>query len=235
MKKEPLILNIESSTGKCSVCLSKGFEMVAFEEADEAFQHSKLLTQLIGLVLKKGGIGLNQLDAIAVGAGPGSYTSLRVGASTAKGICYALDKPLIKVDTLRSLAMAACNEIGKKEAIYCPMIDARRMEAYFNLYDGKGNSLSEPMAKVIDSQSFDGYFKNGKTIVFCGNGAEKFGNTILNEYAIFHPLECSALFMPELSIVHFQDEIFEDVAYFSPLYLKPPNITISKKRIFERV
>ena len=230
MKKKPLILNIESATGICSVCISSGLDILDFQEADEVFQHAKVLTKLIDNCLKKSGLRLNELDAIALSSGPGSYTSLRVGASTAKGICYALNKPLISVDTLQSLAIAAQKEKAIDEAFYCPMIDARRMEVYCNLFDGNGKPISETSAKVINEESFDGYFEKGKKVIFCGNGAAKCMGTITSPFAIFFPSECSAAHFPLLSMRHLENKKFEDVAYFVPHYLKPPNITIPKNK-----
>ena len=125
MKKEPLVLNVESATGSCSVCISKGLEILNFQVASELFQHSEVLTGLIDNCLKESGLSIRELDALAVSSGPGSYTSLRVGLSTAKGICYALGKPLIGVSTLRALALAAKGHFENQEALYCPMIDAR--------------------------------------------------------------------------------------------------------------
>ena len=228
MKKKPLILHIESATGICSTCISCGSEILDLQEAEEVFQHSNALTKLINKCLNNSGLTLKELDAVALSSGPGSYTSLRVGASTAKGICYALDKPLISVDTLQSLALSTIKKMPIKEALYCPMIDARRMEVYCNVFDSKGNPLSSTIAKVIDKRSFEDYFNNGQTIVFCGNGADKCRETIDSPCAIFDPSECSAAYLPELALHHFENKIFEDTAYFIPLYLKPPNITFPK-------
>ena len=228
MKEKPFILNIESATGVCSVCVSRGADILAFREASETFQHAKVLTNLIDKCLRDSGFGLEEMDAVAVSSGPGSYTSLRVGLSTAKGICYALGLPLIGVGTLRALALAAKNELEDEAAIYCPMIDARRMEVYCEIFDGQGNPLSEAAAKIIDEHSFKQFFEQSKTMVFCGNGAEKCRNVLNDPCALFCPLECSATYLPELSLQRYLKQEFEDVAYFTPHYLKPPNITIPK-------
>ena len=228
MIKRPIILNIESATGVCSVCISKGTEILAIQTADEVFQHAKVLTGLIGDCLKTSGLTLAEMDAVALSSGPGSYTSLRVGASTAKGICYALGKPLISVDTLQSLAIAAQKEMPENDALYCPMIDARRMEVYCNIFNEKGRPVSKPSAKVITESSFSDFFSNAKKMVFCGNGAAKCKEVIASPKVVFSPSECSAAYLPAISTVQFEKEVFEDVAYFTPLYLKPPNITTPK-------
>ncbi len=228
MKREPLILNIESSTGTCSVCISRGKDVLCYQEADQFYEHAKVLTTLIGKCLSKSGLTLQEMNAIAVSSGPGSYTSLRVGISTAKGICYALGKPLISVDTLQALALTGLQAKEMEGAYYCPMIDARRMEVYCNIFDENNRPISEPTAMVVETGSFDEYFESGKTIVFCGNGAEKCKNVLVSTYAKFSPTECSAAYLPAISSQQFVKGIFEDVAYFTPTYLKPPNITIPK-------
>ena len=228
LKKEPLILNIESATGSCSVCVSKGTEILCFQEASEAYQHAKVLTSLINECLSTGGLTLEEMDAIAVSSGPGSYTSLRVGISTAKGICYALGKPLISVDTLQALALTGMQADGIEGDYYCPMIDARRMEVYCNLFDKSNHPISESVAIVVGADSFAQYFESEKTIVFCGNGAEKCKNVLVSPNAKFYPSECSAVYLPAISSERYKEGKFEDVAYFTPTYLKPPNITIPK-------
>lgn len=228
VKEQPLILNIESATGVCSVCVSKGDEILNFQEAEETFQHSEVLTGLIDLCLKESKLGLIDIDAVAVSSGPGSYTSLRVGLSTAKGICYSLGKPLISIPTLKSLALAAKGDIKNEKAFYVPMIDARRMEVYCQMFDASGRHLNEPANEIIDEQSFKVFFQENKTVVFCGNGAEKCRKVLTDVNAVFLPSECSAMYLPVLSCQRYISGKFEDVAYFTPLYLKPPNITIPK-------
>ncbi len=228
MRKEPKILNIESSTGTCSVALSEGSTIVGFAEAEQTFEHAKVLTSLIATCLETASWQLRELDAVAVSSGPGSYTSLRVGISTAKGICYALNKPLISVDTLQALALSGMEAARMEDAIYCPMIDARRMEVYFSLFDKNNNQITEPKAMIIEAGAFDDYFKEGKKLVFCGNGAEKCRAVITSQSARFFPSECSASYFPSISSQLFESKKFVDVAYFKPLYLKPPNITTPK-------
>ncbi len=230
MNKKPLILNIESATGTCSVCVSRGTEILDLQEADQEYQHSKVLTNLIDKCLKGSNLTLGDLDALAVSSGPGSYTSLRVGVSTAKGICYALDKPLIRVGTLRALALAAQREVQVSGAYYCPMIDARRMEVYCSIFDADNNPVSEPAAVVVDNNTFVDAYPSGGQLVFCGNGAEKCRAVLGSERAVFHPSACSAAYLPPISSKRFWEGEFEDVAYFTPFYLKPPNITAPKPK-----
>lgn len=226
----PLILNIETATDICSVCISEGDKVLAIKEADKAFSHTSKLTVLIGACCEELGISLAQLDAVAVSKGPGSYTSLRVGASTAKGICYALDKPLIAVDTLRSIA-GITQANTKKQGLFAPMIDARRMEVYVTLFDKNLDLTMDTQAKIIDRDSFKEYFDQGQTIVFSGNGANKCQDVINSPLAVFSPEICSAANLVSLSYKAFQKNDFCDAAYFSPNYFKSPNITTPRKTL----
>ncbi|MCP3928970.1 MAG: tRNA (adenosine(37)-N6)-threonylcarbamoyltransferase complex dimerization subunit type 1 TsaB, partial [Bacteroidetes bacterium] len=154
-------LNIETSTEICSICISEDETILALKDADDPYVHAGSITLLIQDCLKQAGITLEQLSAVSVSSGPGSYTALRIGTSTAKGICYALDKPLISIDTLQALAFASAQKISG-EWIHCPMIDARRMEVYTAMYDSKGNAISDKQALIVEADSFDAYFSNGK-------------------------------------------------------------------------
>ena len=226
----PLILNLETATDRCSVCLSRGAEIESFMEAEETYQHSKVITILIDACLKKSGCSLQDLDAVAVSSGPGSYTSLRVGAATAKGICFSLNKPLVVVETLRSLAVATRKVVETEDAYYCPMIDARRMEVYCQIFDADGKPLEEAAAKIIGEGSFDEYFSAGKSLVFSGNGAQKCRPIFDGKKARFEDVFCSAKHLVELSLEEFRAGRFVDLAYFTPNYLKAPNITTPKKK-----
>ena len=230
-ENSPLILNIESATDICSVSLSRGTEILSFRETDETFAHSKVLTLLIEDCLSEKKIQLKDLDAVAVSRGPGSYTSLRVGSSVAKGICYALDKPLLSLDTLKSLALATCVAEGDAGAIYAPMIDARRMEVYTAHFSALGDRLMNTAAEVITEKTYSNIFKSEKKVIFCGNGAEKCRSVLLSPLAFFSPIVCSAMYLPPLAVQAFNEKRFEDIAYFEPEYFKAPNITKSKKRL----
>ena len=225
-----IILNIETATDVCSVCISKNDEILIIKEAEKDYSHTAKITLLIERCCAEIGMSLKQLDAVAVSKGPGSYTSLRVGASTAKGICYALDKPLLAIDTLQSIAQASSRE-GREKFLYAPMIDARRMEVYTSLFDKGMNLLEETHAEIINEHSFQKYFEQGYTIVFSGNGAPKCQKVIKSPNAIFSSEVCSAAYLVPLSFQAFQKKDFSDAAYFSPLYFKSPNITISRKTL----
>ncbi|HFA50931.1 MAG TPA: tRNA (adenosine(37)-N6)-threonylcarbamoyltransferase complex dimerization subunit type 1 TsaB [Bacteroidetes bacterium] len=228
MQKEPIILNIESATGTCSVAVSRGDKLLHLREAGKEFDHSRVLTTLIGDCLKASGLSLREIDAVAVSSGPGSYTSLRVGASTAKGICYALGKPLLKIDTLQALALGAQKDTPGHGGYYCPMIDARRMEVYCSIFDRQNKLITGAKAMVIEENSFGDLFEAGRKIVFCGTGAEKCQSVLTSPMAVFRPSKCSAANLPSLSNQQFKSGNFADIAYFTPFYLKPPNITVPK-------
>lgn len=227
----PLLLNIESATDVCSVCISRGEKILAFQESEEKMTHSKFLTLLIEKCIDAANVKLIDLDAVAISGGPGSYTSLRVGSSVAKGICYALEKPLISVNTLQSLALAAAKKTKDTTAIYAPMIDARRMEVYTAHFSASGDCLRETSADIITENSDLNIFKSEKKVIFCGNGAEKCRTTIISPFAEFSPSICSAKNLPPLALVAFNKQDFEDIAYFEPFYFKAPNVTKSTKKL----
>ena len=227
------ILNIESATSICSVCISQNGELISIHETD-ANKHASEITLMIDKCLVEADLKMTDLSAVAISNGPGSYTSLRVGASTAKGICYALNIPMIADDTLQSLAMAAYLEVQDEVALYCPMIDARRMEVYAAIYKIKdGNMINvEPMSPlIVDEETFKRFFDEGKRLVFSGNGATKCQPVIGSDATFFSDKVCSSLNMIPLSTAQFEMGIFVDVAYHTPVYLKAPNITKAKKII----
>ncbi len=222
-----IILNIETATDIGSVCVSNGGEVIATKDGSATFSHAKDTTLMIEACLTEAGIPMQNLDAIAISSGPGSYTSLRIGTSIAKGMCYALDKPLIAVNTLESLALAASKVA--QGAIYAPMIDARRMEVYTAFYD-EGMACTLPMQPLIlDETAFEAALNAEKTIVFSGNGAEKIKKVIDSPQFIFTEIICAARHLVLLAHRAFDAQLFESVAYFEPDYLKPPNITTPKK------
>jgi len=223
-----LILNIETATEICSICISKGTDILAIKESRDAYSHAGQITLLINACLEAANYKLSDLEAVAVSSGPGSYTALRVGAATAKGICYALNKPLIAVDTLQSIALATYHK-KKKQALYCPMIDARRMEVYSAFFAEKGEAENEPSAIVIDENAFSEQLAEGKIIICSGNGAEKCKAILKNPLISFEEVLCSSAHLVPLAQKAFDEKRFSDIAYFAPLYLKPPNITKAKK------
>lgn len=216
-----LILNLETATTVCSVALSKDGQLLALKEINNDYTHAENLTIFIDEVFQQAGLSLNQVDAIAVSKGPGSYTGLRIGVSTAKGLCYSLDKPLIALNTLQHSAFGCSLKHGGADALYCPMIDARRMEVYCAVYDKNNNPLLATTAEIIDEHSFKDLLEK-KTVYFFGDGAEKC-KTVLqknaNAFFIDH-LYPSATNMILLSEESYKHNAFEDVAYFEPFYLK---------------
>ena len=216
------ILCIETATTICSVALVENGAVVAQKISQEKNAHSAIVTLFVEDVLKESGNDYTDLDAVSVSKGPGSYTGLRIGVSTAKGLCYALDIPLISVNTLQSMAKGMASKMKKEEynALLCPMIDARRMEVYCAVYDNIGNEIRETKAEIIDNDSFTDYLKTNK-IIFFGDGAAKCRDIITHPNAVFYDdFQPSAGNMAGIATEKFRTGIFEDVAYFEPFYLK---------------
>ena len=217
------ILCIESATPICSIALARNGEIIRLRETDALQSHAASLMEFIQDVLESSGIALSAIDAVAVSKGPGSYTGLRIGVSTAKGLCFALDKPLIGISTLKSMAIGmikAC-QISDNTTLFCPMIDARRMEVYTALYDKDAAPVVPVSAKIIDESSFSELLQN-QTIVFAGDGSAKC-TKILEHHpnASFLKEEIvSAANMVSLANDSYNAGFFENVAYFEPYYLK---------------
>ena len=146
-----LILNIETATSACSVALAKDGKVIAAKETNDGQVHAEKITVFIKEILEQASVSFNKLDAIAVGSGPGSYTGLRIGTATAKGLCYTLDKPLIAVPTLKAMAQGAAEKLKRGDVLYCPMIDARRLEVYTALFDSTGKEILPVQAKILDA------------------------------------------------------------------------------------
>ena len=225
----PYLLHIETATGICSVAISKNHQLLALKEAADGFSHASKITILIQEALQEANIKITQVDAVAVSSGPGSYTSLRIGTATAKGICYALQIPLIVVDTLQALALASYQKIKKEDALYFPMIDARRMEVYTAAYDQKGIIQEALEAKIITSDSFQELLEQGKSLVLSGNGAAKCQTVLSHDKLFYLDLVCSAQYLIPIAYQFYQEAKFADIAYYSPTYFKAPNITKAKK------
>jgi tRNA threonylcarbamoyladenosine biosynthesis protein TsaB len=216
----PLILSIETSTTVCSVALHRGQKLLTSAEIQIEKSHSRFITILIEKLFSDSGEKINNLSAIAVSKGPGSYTGLRIGVSTAKGICYALDKPLIAIDTLESMAYQV-NQSNVHKALLCPMIDARRMEVYCALYDANLNCEENVKAVIIDENSFKEILSS-QQVLFFGDGSQKCAEVLgKNKNAFFlEKINPSAISIGELALNTFEEKRFEDVAYFEPFYLK---------------
>lgn len=230
-----LILNIETSTDVCSVALSKDGNLIAGKENFDGYNHATKLTVLVEELFKEVIFQITEIDAVAVSCGPGSYTGLRIGVSTAKGICYGANCKLLAISSLQILAHAAIEKLGNNidlDAILCPMIDARRMEVYTALYDQHLVLKSDIEAKIIDESSFEDVL-NSNTLIFCGNGSEKCEDTIISSSAKFiKGIKPLAKDMIKLSERAFSGERYEDVAYFEPFYLKDFIATKPKKKVF---
>jgi tRNA threonylcarbamoyladenosine biosynthesis protein TsaB len=220
------ILNIETTTTNCSVSLSnQGETVVLKEDYSSNYSHAERLHVYIDQVLKEANITVNELDAVAISKGPGSYTGLRIGVSTAKGLCYAADKPLISVATLKALA----HQITMDEGIIIPMLDARRMEVYSAVYDANHSQIRETQAQILEANVFDDYLEDNK-VYFVGNGVEKAKEIINHPNAIFIEGKLpSANEMSILSYKKYKKSDIEDVAYFEPYYLKDFIAIKSKK------
>jgi len=226
----PLILNIETATTVCSVALARDGKVIAMEEVNNGYTHSENLTLFIEKIMKQSGHELTNLDAIAVSMGPGSYTGLRIGVSAAKGLCFALDKPLIAIPTLKNMALGANISLiksnthpqgNKDNFLFCPMIDARRMEVYCTVYNQQLDIVKPTSADIIDKNSFSNLLE-AATIYFFGDGAAKCKTYLEhNKNALFlGNINPSAVSMATLSELAYLSNVFEDVAYFEPYYLK---------------
>lgn len=225
----PLLLLLETATDICSIGLCRDGELLSLVEIDERADHAARINELILEACRQANVALEIIDAVAVSKGPGSYTSLRVGAATAKGICYALDKPLVAADTLEAIARASQTaEAGTWR--YAPMIDARRMEVYTAIYDQHFQLLQPAHPLIIEPDVLAPFLDDGAGIVIAGNGAAK-SLPILSGNIQLQEVRCSAAHLVDLAQESFRQNRFEDIAYFEPLYLKPPNITKSKKRL----
>ena len=211
------ILLIETSAEICSVAVACDSKIIDIQMCDMPMQHATLLPVYIEAAMKLIYDKHITLDAVAVSGGPGSYTGLRIGVSTAKGLCYALGCKLIAINTLKIIA-SALKQDEPANAIICPVIDARRMEVYTAMYDYALNEISPAEAKIIDENSFADI---DRPIYFCGNGAEKCSNIIKNPNAKFTSLvKPIAYLMVDLAEEAYRNNQFEDVAYYEPFYLK---------------
>lgn len=232
-----LILSIETGTDICSVALANDGELMALRESDEGRDHAKKVALFVDELLRETGVQPSDLDAIAVGKGPGSYTGLRIGVSFAKGMCYALDIPLIAIGSLDALTEVAREDydagildIEEEEwakAKLCPLVDARRMEVYAEVFDNEGKALTDVVAEVVTEESFKEWRKD-KFVIF-GNGAKKC--TELLSDAIFVDIAPSARGIVRLAEEAFKAQKFEDLAYFEPFYLKEFLVIPSKKKL----
>ena len=219
-----MILCLETSTSVCSVALNESCCTLALRESEKQNAHSEKITTFIKEVMEIAGIGYSQLDAVAVSKGPGSYTGLRIGVSTAKGICYAADLPMMAIDTLEAMAYGMKEKLGSQIAendLLIPMIDARRMEVYAAVFDANLKRIQDTAALVIDENAFDDLKKDHRLWLF-GDGAPKLKTVFADQpnISIVEGFKPSAAYMRPLAERALLNKDFVDVAYFEPFYLK---------------
>jgi tRNA threonylcarbamoyladenosine biosynthesis protein TsaB len=231
-----MILCLETATTVCSVALCTADSIVDSRENNENRSHASLLTVYVEDILREQGVKSKDLDAVAVSKGPGSYTGLRIGVSVAKGISYRAGIPLIGIDTPLSMFHGMKYEergieIKSENVIYCPMLDARRMEVYYCLFDSNGLRLGEISAEIIGENSFSGISEENQ-IIFFGDGAMKCEGVMKRKNSVFYPdFKISSEHMLEPVNEAFSAGRFEDIAYFEPFYLKDFITTIQKKNV----
>lgn len=225
------IILIETATQVCSVALSVNGKIIEIVEESAQNIHASKLTLFVDEVMRNSCLPYKELDAVAISKGPGSYTGLRIGVSSAKGLCYALDTPLIAIETLKMMAAGFMVQNPNYRGLICPMIDARRMEVYTSLFDNCLNVIEPTAAKIINEESFKHELAQQK-ITFIGDGAAKCADVLAHEHACFSNENFnSAAYMNDLAIKAFQLKNFEDVAYFEPFYLKDFVVTAPKNKI----
>jgi tRNA threonylcarbamoyladenosine biosynthesis protein TsaB len=233
MNAGPLILSIETATDVCSVCVAQGMHVLAFRETTEGRAHASKITVFAEEVMRQAEKKFTDLDAVAVSMGPGSYTGLRIGVSAAKGLCFALDIPLIAIPTLQAMATGMrkmLDDADTEITLLCPAIDARRMEVYSSVFDLSCREIRETRAEIIDGNSFGEYLSES-VVVFAGSGSEKIKGLLHHHpHAKFlHSFQPSAINMVTLAENKFGAAAFEDTAYFEPRYLKEFVATPPKK------
>ena len=224
-----ILLGIETTTTNCSVALSKDDVILAFkEDMGLDYSHAERLHLYIAEVLQEADIPKSEIDAVAVSKGPGSYTGLRIGVSAAKGLCYALNVPLIATNTLKALAIQA-NQSGDEFKYIIPVLDARRMEVYSAVFNPVFDEIRSIEAQIVEESSFLNYLDSGK-VLFIGNGAAKLKDLIKHPNARFNDKALpSAREMMPLALAKYKISDTEDVAYFEPFYLKDFFVTSKKK------
>ena len=223
------ILHIETATKRCSVALSQGDQLICFQEiALDGYSHAEKLHVFIQEVMQHAQLSFAQLDAIAASKGPGSYTGLRIGNSAAKGLCFALDIPLIALDTLAILAAQV--QVENKEALLVPMLDARRMEVYSAMYTAQGQCIRKVQAEILDEQSYTTFQEQ---LYFVGDCQAKVQSVLQQPNFHFLPslIYPSAKNMVAMGYAKFLEKDFEDVAYYEPFYLKDFVGTTPKKQL----
>lgn len=219
-----LILNIDTATESASIALSRDEDVLGSMENEDQKDHAAWIHDAIERLIKDNGATMQQLQAVAVTAGPGSYTGLRVGMATAKGLCYTLRIPLITESTLKVMALAAIEALRASNSnvhahLLCPMIDARRMEVFTAVYNDKLQTVLKPQAMILDENAFKAQLSNGP-VIFFGSGSDKFKQMTHNPGAVFLEAPHHARHLARLSYTKFRAGEFDDPAYAEPVYLK---------------
>lgn len=236
---EPLIVHIETATDICSVAVSEGGDQLSLVESSEPRSHATLLNRFIRQAVAEAGKEFKDLDAISISKGPGSYTGLRIGVSTAKGFAYALEIPLLATGTLENMASGALSNPAIAELVLlhgdnlllCPMLDARRMEVYAGFYTTKNSMFRKVSADIIEAGSYDKILES-HPVCFFGNGADKCKDVLSRPNAIFiDGINPTATSMITPVLLKYNQKQYEDVAYFEPFYLKDFIATVPKKKV----
>jgi tRNA threonylcarbamoyladenosine biosynthesis protein TsaB len=222
-----LLLGIESSSEYCTVLLCENGEIKSIVQHTEAFSHAAVLTRMIESCLEKLSLNIKDLEGIFISMGPGSYTSLRVGVSTAKGIAFAQNIPVMAIPTLKILALSALKYNQINDALYVGMTDARRMEVYIGMYNQEGNEIGVNHALILNADSFDAY--NDQVLVFAGDGMSK-AKSLYEEKKnlVWTSANMDWSVFAKLGDEKYKKGDFSDLVHGEPIYLKPPNITTAK-------
>jgi tRNA threonylcarbamoyladenosine biosynthesis protein TsaB len=234
-----MIICLETATNLCSVALCDSEGLISLRESNESKSHASQLTVFIGEILKESSIRASDLEAIAVSKGPGSYTGLRIGVSVAKGFAYAASIPLIGIETTLSMFWGISENLNNKNVVnkntlFCPMLDARRMEIYYAIYSSEGKTIKDISAEIIREDSFSNIPESQK-IIFFGDGAIKCKEVIKRTNIHFaDDFRISASFMHIPAYQAIKNHNYEDVAYFEPLYLKDFITSIPRKNILTK-
>lgn len=223
------ILNIHTATETAIINLTAGQQVLGTLMNEEAKQHAAFLHSAIHDLFIQQGIPITKLDAIGVSAGPGSYTGIRIGLATAKGLCYALKIPLIIYNSLEVMAYSSANSAKDYNGLYCPVIDARRMEVYTAIYNYEIREIATPSAIIINENSFEEILKSGK-VYFSGSGSHKVQQLTKNANAVFLTEKISTEALAVTAWKKFEKNDFENIPYAQPLYIKDFH-TIFKKQI----
>ena len=227
------IILIETSTALCSAALAEDGKVIGYRESSAPKAHASLTAVFIQEMLEERGLSMSDCDSVCVSMGPGSYTGLRVGVSTAKGLCFGSGKPLNAVGTLDTLVAQAQETPGMTEGIryIVPMVDARRKEVYSAVFDPEGHQITETSPVIVDGDSFAGYLAEGP-VLFIGDGAGKCADVINHPNARFVQCNPTASAMVRPATEAYKEKRFKDVAYFEPFYLKEFVATVSRKKLF---